>query len=477
MTRTAISARLAMRTFRNMRGPYGAGVFDTGARATLAATRFTDVTWLAEVGSTNDEVAARARAGAPEGVVVVADRQSAGRGRRGRTWEAPAGSSLLVSVLSAAGGAPSGAGRLPAGGGGGLPATRGGPALKWPNDLVVDGRGKLAGILAEAVGGGVVVGLGLNVDWGDEPLPPGAMSLAGIGVGRASTGPPAGGLPGRPRGPCRQSPDALLADYRAACSTIGRQVRVELPGGESFEGRATGSTTTAGWWSTGGRWRPATSCTCAASKAASIRFPPTWCAQHADFGALARLLVYRPCHGADHGRRQRGVARGRAGGPRHDTKVATINEALRAFAVRKQAAESSMRSTGWRWTSRGPGRLRLRRRQRPLAADEDARVDPADLMAAPIYLADTSVYVLQGRHPGVRERFARLLAEGRLLVPDDRPRIPEQRRRPRRLRGAVGRPSHAAMGRRDRPRPWTGPWTSTGSWRPPASTGTSDCPT
>ncbi|HVF13771.1 MAG TPA: hypothetical protein VM942_04180, partial [Acidimicrobiales bacterium] len=74
-------------------------MLDTGARRTLAATRFADVTWMTEVTSTNDVVAARARAGSPEGVAVVADAQSAGRGRRGRTWEAPGRSSLLVSVL------------------------------------------------------------------------------------------------------------------------------------------------------------------------------------------------------------------------------------------------------------------------------------------------------------------------------------------------------------------------------------------
>ncbi|MEA2900512.1 MAG: BirA family transcriptional regulator [Actinomycetota bacterium] len=216
-------------------------MLDTGARATLATTRFGDVTWVAEVVSTNDEVAARARAGAPEGVVVVADRQAAGRGRRGRTWEAPADSSLLVSVwlrppaphpaVIAAGLAAADACRS---------TTGVAPSLKWPNDLVVDDRGKLAGILAEAVGDGVVVGLGLNVDWGDTPLPPGATSLAqvtGTGVDRSRLLVAyLVALEAR----CRQSPGALLAAYRAACSTIGRRVRVELPGGGSFEGRADG---------------------------------------------------------------------------------------------------------------------------------------------------------------------------------------------------------------------------------------------
>ena len=65
----------------------------------VAGTRFHDVRWLAETGSTNADLMALAGAGAPEGVVLVADHQTAGRGRLGRTWTAPAGSSLLVSIL------------------------------------------------------------------------------------------------------------------------------------------------------------------------------------------------------------------------------------------------------------------------------------------------------------------------------------------------------------------------------------------
>ena len=223
-------------------------MLDTGARAALAATRFHHVTWLGEVTSTNDEVAARARAGASEGVVVTADVQTAGRGRRARTWEAPPRASLLVSVLlrpaaahlglMAAGLAAVDACRAHAG----VDAT-----LKWPNDLMVEGPTaagrKLAGILAETTSGdGVVVGLGLNVDWGASPLPAGATSLAEI-AGLTVVVDRAGllvsyllALEDR----CRQPPELLITHYRAACSTIGRRVRVELPGGLSIEGLATG---------------------------------------------------------------------------------------------------------------------------------------------------------------------------------------------------------------------------------------------
>lgn len=218
-------------------------MLDPGARARLAGTRFADVSWLAEAVSTNDEVASRVRAGATDGVVVVAEHQTAGRGRRGRRWKAPPGTSLLVSVLLrphrphlaaiAVGLSAVDACREVAG----LEA-----GLKWPNDLVVEGRGKLAGILADELGpDGVIVGLGLNVDWGDRPLPPGATSLADLGM-----------PPGADRSHllvellvalesrCRQDPLALLDDYRLACSTIGRSVVVNLPGGETVEGTATG---------------------------------------------------------------------------------------------------------------------------------------------------------------------------------------------------------------------------------------------
>jgi len=175
-------------------------------------------------------VAARARAGAAEGLVAVADHQWAGRGRRGRTWEAPAGTALLCSVLlrpdldparrplAAAAVAVAAADACAAQG----PAV----ALKWPNDLVV-GDAKLGGVLAEDHGGAVVVGLGVNLTWS----PPGAARLGPVdgdgllaavlaGLGRL-----VGDWP------------AVAAAHRRRCATVGREVRVELPGG-SCTGRA-----------------------------------------------------------------------------------------------------------------------------------------------------------------------------------------------------------------------------------------------
>ena len=140
----------------------------------LAGTRFREVRWFASLDSTNRYLVDEAGAGAAPGLVVVADEQSAGRGRLGRTWVAPPGASLLASALLD-GDAPAEhrhlvlvAAALAA-----IDAVDSHcgfrPRLKWPNDLVVGDR-KLAGLLAEAAGtGAIVVGMGLNVDWDAFP--------------------------------------------------------------------------------------------------------------------------------------------------------------------------------------------------------------------------------------------------------------------------------------------------------------------
>jgi BirA family transcriptional regulator, biotin operon repressor / biotin---[acetyl-CoA-carboxylase] ligase len=213
-------------------------------RAQVERTRFAGVRWVTQASSTNDEVAALARAGGAEGAAVAADRQSAGRGRRGRSWDAPPGSSLLVSVLLRP---PPGAAHL-APMAAGLAAVEAcavaasvEASLKWPNDVIV-AEGKLGGILSEVqAGGAVVVGLGLNVDWRDQALPAGAASLAAVSgwpVDRAEV--LAAYLVALDRR-CDQPPGALVGDWRAACSTIGRRVRVELPD-RTLEGLATAVT-------------------------------------------------------------------------------------------------------------------------------------------------------------------------------------------------------------------------------------------
>ncbi len=202
-----------------------------------------------EIDSTNRYALDAARDGEPPGLVVVADHQHAGRGRRGRAWTAPPGSSLLVSILLAPPAAPDRVQLLTMAAGLALSEAVGAVAgvdaqLKWPNDLVVDDR-KLAGLLAETDVRdgrvrGVVVGIGCNVTWAGYPaeLADSATACdreAGQPVDRA------------------ELLDVLLealarrldqlgrvpGDYRARLGTLGRTVRVELATGV-VEGVATG---------------------------------------------------------------------------------------------------------------------------------------------------------------------------------------------------------------------------------------------
>jgi len=128
-----------------------------------------DVRWLRSTTSTMDVAAKLAHEGAPHGVVIAADEQTAGRGRRGTTWVSPPGAGLYFSFISRP---PSGADLITLAAGvavrEGIRAATGLAAdLKWPNDVIVDRR-KLAGILAEGVaigspGQAVVIGVGVNV--------------------------------------------------------------------------------------------------------------------------------------------------------------------------------------------------------------------------------------------------------------------------------------------------------------------------
>lgn len=151
-------------------------VAELRGRLVTAGGLWRDVTVVPQTGSTNADLLAEARAGAAEGLVLVAEEQTAGRGRLGRSWSAPPGAGLIFSVLlRPAGVPPTRLGWLPLLTGvavasavrdqTGLPAS-----LKWPNDVLV-GERKLAGILAEAHGDAVVVGVGLNITLTQAELP------------------------------------------------------------------------------------------------------------------------------------------------------------------------------------------------------------------------------------------------------------------------------------------------------------------
>lgn len=202
---------------------------------------------VVSTGSTNVDVAAVARSGEPEGYVLVAVEQTAGRGRLDRQWSSPADSSLSVSALLRPTSVP--ASRWPW-----LPLLVGVAAveairdaagvqttLKWPNDVLRD-DGKLAGILVERLdtvaGPAAVVGIGINVT-----AAPDAASAASLGDAGVTPDTLLDALLDsleRRYAAWRAQPDSpdLAAAYRKVCRTLGSDVRVELPGDRTLTGRA-----------------------------------------------------------------------------------------------------------------------------------------------------------------------------------------------------------------------------------------------
>lgn len=207
----------------------------------------TRVDCLVTTGSTNADLAAVAVSGAPSGTVLVADHQSAGRGRFDRRWEAPPGSSVAVSVLLRPDQVaverwlwlPLVAGVAVAEGlrvGAGIEAT-----VKWPNDVLVRGR-KVCGILSERVDGAAIIGMGINTALTTEQLPvPTATSLALEGSQASATDVVRAVLTALEESYRRWSDgDDLRAWFGQRCSTIGRQVRVQQSPTSSTEGLAVG---------------------------------------------------------------------------------------------------------------------------------------------------------------------------------------------------------------------------------------------
>jgi BirA family transcriptional regulator, biotin operon repressor / biotin---[acetyl-CoA-carboxylase] ligase len=224
-----------------------------------------------ETGSTNADAVAAAGMGEPEGLVVVAEQQTAGRGRLGRSWLSPPRAGLAASVLLRPGEADPDRGwpTAPATSYGWLPLLAGvalvaavdrlaalDATLKWPNDLLVAG-GKCGGILAEVVPGGngtpraIVVGVGLNVTLRRHELPSTPTGLPATSLQLA-------GAEATDRDPLLR---ALLREiatwyerwrsagadpqvcglreaYLRSCATVGRDVRVLLPDGEEITGTA-----------------------------------------------------------------------------------------------------------------------------------------------------------------------------------------------------------------------------------------------
>lgn len=222
-----------------------------------------DLEWRASCASTNSELVAGA-AQRPDLAVLATTDQTAGRGRLGRVWSAPAGSALAVSVLVRHS-APSPSSEPEPRRLGWLPLVAGvamvravralgviGAGLKWPNDVLVDGGAdgplKLSGILTELTADGVVIGAGLNLSMGRDDLPvPTATSLAlqGVAVDAA--------LADRALAAYLRDLLPLVAQWRAVTDpselrhvvepelrTLGRAVRVDRPGLPLLLGTAEG---------------------------------------------------------------------------------------------------------------------------------------------------------------------------------------------------------------------------------------------
>ncbi len=217
---------------------------------------FSRIDVVESTGSTNADLLARAADPAADRVVLLAETQVQGRGRHARTWVSPPRAQLAMSVLV----------RLPGIGPASLAwlalltgvavvdalRTTAGVAaeLKWPNDVLVDGR-KVAGILAEVAASGgapaVVIGLGLNVSLTEEELPvPHATSLTIAGARQTDRTVLVRSLLAefaRRFTAWRDADwatDELAAAYRERCATIGNEVRAELPGGRMLTGIAEG---------------------------------------------------------------------------------------------------------------------------------------------------------------------------------------------------------------------------------------------
>lgn len=175
------------------------------------------------VDSTNARARELAERGAPHGTLVTAAEQTAGRGRQGRTWIAPRGCALLCSLVLRD--PPR---LLPLAAGIAVAEEAGaGALLKWPNDVLVDGR-KVAGILVEGrpQQGWAVVGIGLNVAIDERDLPPELRErAAGLGRSPSEIEPTLTALLPRLERWIAASPETVLATLRERDALLGRRVR------------------------------------------------------------------------------------------------------------------------------------------------------------------------------------------------------------------------------------------------------------
>jgi BirA family biotin operon repressor/biotin-[acetyl-CoA-carboxylase] ligase len=210
---------------------------------------WTEVDVVQVTGSTNADLAAAAKHGASQGKVLVAEEQEHGRGRLGRQWVSPARAGLTMSFLLRP--------TVPREQWGTLSlltavaleetlkAVCGVNAkLKWPNDVLIDGR-KVCGILAQVEGNAVIVGAGLNVSLTEDELPvPEATSLQIAGASTLDRAEIAAGFLAHVAAVYEtwneRGPASVIERWRRNSATLGRHVAVSFPNGRNLTGRAVG---------------------------------------------------------------------------------------------------------------------------------------------------------------------------------------------------------------------------------------------
>jgi BirA family transcriptional regulator, biotin operon repressor / biotin---[acetyl-CoA-carboxylase] ligase len=219
-------------------------------RVVAEGGRWSRLRVVESTGSTNADVAAAAREDEASGLVVVAEAQDAGRGRLDRGWESPPRSGVLMSMLVRP--------DLPTHVLGVVPLLVGvsvaeavrqvgavDAVLKWPNDVLVGGR-KLGGIRVERVNDALVLGVGVNVSLRADELPVAHATSLLLAGGETDREPLVKEIL---RAVDRRltafestagDPRVVLDVYRQVCETIGRRVRVDLPGGATVSGTAEG---------------------------------------------------------------------------------------------------------------------------------------------------------------------------------------------------------------------------------------------
>ena len=199
-----------------------------------------DVRWVESTGSTNADLL---NDNAAPGTVLIADEQTAGKGRLGRQWVTPKGSQLAMSTVVDLGDTPPPLGLLSIAPSVAVTDVVPQAQLKWPNDVQIGGK-KIAGILSALDMPRVIVGIGINVAMRTEDLPvetATALNLEGIDVDFDDfTADILTAMGVRFRQWQERDPQ-LLEDYRRVCTTIGQEVRLELrEGEETVRGLVTG---------------------------------------------------------------------------------------------------------------------------------------------------------------------------------------------------------------------------------------------